>query len=270
MRIFTVCQKVKVCRRRTHRFPPRGAPHGLQQSLLQRMEHVGASRFSTVLRRHAARGSPVRPSTHLNVNNGIPQNEACWQRERSRRSGPRHGSGAGVVPWFAPSTAMMQEIIRRAHRLTGGRGRVEVPHFPLASRGQGVGTMVITFVVPDSVEVSYGPGSRPARHPVDAQGRLLSMRTAEGRRLTVRTPRVPSHRLVHAAQPAITADEGPCLRSALQQAGPAVCLAPSASGPSPLNLERWAAEQLGVRSLPAWKGCQQMSKMIWPSPLCQD
>ncbi|MBA3970412.1 MAG: hypothetical protein H0X52_09975 [Gemmatimonadetes bacterium] len=100
----------------------------------------------------------------------------------------RYQAGAGVVPWFAPSTAMMQEIIRRAHRLTGGRGRVEVPHFPLASRGQGVGTMVITFVVPDSVEVSYGPGSRPARHPVDAQGRLLSMRTAEGRRLTVRTP----------------------------------------------------------------------------------
>jgi hypothetical protein len=100
----------------------------------------------------------------------------------------RYQAGAGVVPWFAPSTAMMQEIIRRAHRLTGGRGRVEVPHFPLASRGQGIGTMVITFVVPDSVEVSEGPGSRPARYPVDAQGRLLSMRTAEGRRLTVRTP----------------------------------------------------------------------------------
>ncbi len=26
----------------------------------------------------------------------------------------------------------------------------------------------------------------------------------------------------------------------------------------------WAAEQLGVRSLPAWKGRQQMSKTIWP------
>lgn len=93
MRIFTVCQKVKVCRRRTHRFPPRGAPHGLQQSLLQRMEHGGASRFSinrySGATQHAAllwhapatpREVTVRPSTHLDVNNGIPQNEACWQR----------------------------------------------------------------------------------------------------------------------------------------------------------------------------------------------
>lgn len=99
----------------------------------------------------------------------------------------RYQAGAGVVPWFAPSTAMMQEIVRRAHRLTGGRGRVEVPHFPLASRGQGIGTMVITFVAPDSVEVAYGPGSGSVRQPVDAQGRLLSMHTPEGRRLTVRT-----------------------------------------------------------------------------------
>jgi hypothetical protein len=78
MRIFTVCQKVKVCRRRTHRFPPRGAPHGLQQSLLQRMEHVGASRFRinrySGATQHAAllwhapatpREVTVRPSTHL-------------------------------------------------------------------------------------------------------------------------------------------------------------------------------------------------------------
>jgi hypothetical protein len=100
----------------------------------------------------------------------------------------RYPAGAGVVPWFPPSTVTMQEIIRRAHRLTDGRGRVEVPHFRLGSRGQGIGTMVITFAVPDSVEVSEGRGSRPVRQPVDAQGRLLSMRTPEGRRLTVRAP----------------------------------------------------------------------------------
>jgi hypothetical protein len=113
--------------------------------------------------------------------------------EEARNDGTpdRYQTGVGVVPWFPPSTATMQEIIRRAHRLTGGRGSVDVPHFPLASGGQGVGTATITFVTPDSVEFSYGLGSGPVRHPVDRQGRLLGGRTVEGRRLTVGAPYEP-------------------------------------------------------------------------------
>jgi hypothetical protein len=97
-------------------------------------------------------------------------------------------TGPGVMPWFPPSTATMQEIIRRAHRLTGGTGSVEIPHFPLASGGQGSGIVTITFLTPASVELSYGPGIDPVRHPVDGQGRLLGGRIADGWRLSIATP----------------------------------------------------------------------------------
>jgi hypothetical protein len=97
-------------------------------------------------------------------------------------------TGPGVVPWFPPSTATMQEIIRRAHRLTGGTGSVGIPHFPLASGGQGIGIVTITFLTPDSVELFYGPGSDPVRHPVDGHGRLLGGRIANGWRLSIATP----------------------------------------------------------------------------------
>jgi hypothetical protein len=104
----------------------------------------------------------------------------------------RYRSVAGVVPWFPPSTATMQEMIRRAHRLTGGLGSVEVPHFPIASDGQGAGTAIITFVTPDSVELSLGPGGDPVRYPVDGQGRLLGGPASGSWRLNVDAPREPS------------------------------------------------------------------------------
>ncbi len=42
--------------------------------------------------------------------------------EEARKGGTavRYQARTGVVPWFAPSSAMMQEIIRRAHRRSCG------------------------------------------------------------------------------------------------------------------------------------------------------
>jgi len=134
----------------------------------------------TFLRESTPTGEPVLGefTTVLHPNGTV-------EEARDEGTAVRYQAGVGVVPWFPPSAVTVQEIIRRAHRLTGGRGRVEIPHFPLASGGQGIGTAIITFVAPGSVEISYGPGSGPVRYAVDRQGRLLGGGTAEGWCLTV-------------------------------------------------------------------------------------
>ncbi len=109
--------------------------------------------------------------------------ESDGRVRETRDGGPaaEHVASVGAVPFFAPSIAMLQEIVREAHRRTGGRGSAEVPFFPLATGGQGIGTATVTWTSGDSVEVSLR-GARGARYAVDGRGRIMGGRGADGSR----------------------------------------------------------------------------------------
>jgi hypothetical protein len=77
----------------------------------------------------------------------------------------------GTVPVFAPSIAMLQELIRRARVLTDGKGTVEIPVYLLLTRSA-VELVRVTWVAPNTAEVRWG-GPLGVRYDVDDAGRIL-------------------------------------------------------------------------------------------------
>jgi hypothetical protein len=90
----------------------------------------------------------------------------------------------GAIPLFAPSIAMFQEVIRRAHRLSGRRDEIEIPLYSLLNRAE-VQRVHVTWIMPDTASVSGG-GYRDVRYVVDPSGRIVSAQTAKGEFTTIR------------------------------------------------------------------------------------
>lgn len=105
------------------------------------------------------------------------------EEQRTDRAPVRARAAPGLVPLFAPSIAMFQEVVLRAHRLTGGQGEARIATYAMAGAGR-IDTVTVSWVHPDSVEVRYGGG--PLRLAVDRRGGVLGGVTSDGELRTVR------------------------------------------------------------------------------------
>ena len=100
--------------------------------------------------------------------------------ERQPGRPPLTAKGApGVVPLFAPSIAMLQNVISSSH--SGGHREVLV--YPIATDGRPQ-SVSVRRVSADTVEVTQGGSS--ARYAVDDRGRITGGRSANGEFATIR------------------------------------------------------------------------------------
>lgn len=108
-----------------------------------------------------------------------------------RGAARRVAAPAGVVPYFAPSMAMLHEVVRRALPLRGTAATAAIPTYPFPGDGR-LDTLRVRWVGTDTVEVAGGGAT--TRVAVDARGRLVGSRTADGAFVGVRLPHSPHPR----------------------------------------------------------------------------
>jgi hypothetical protein len=102
-----------------------------------------------------------------------------WPNRAATRVVGEHGT----IPFFPPSIAMFEEVLRRAHTQRSQAGEMRIPVYQLLSGGA-TDHVAVSSLAPDSAVVR-SQGSRPARYEVDRPGRILSG-VAEGNLRTVR------------------------------------------------------------------------------------